>query len=81
MILLTRLNNKTLLVNSDMIKFIENTPDTVLTLVTGEKVVVLESVADVLEKIVSFRRQIIPAVRPLAAGAGGLPAEHKESGS
>jgi flagellar protein FlbD len=76
MILLTRLNNKTLLVNSDMIKFIENTPDTVLTLVTGEKVVVLESVADVLEKIVSFRRQIIPAVSPLVAGGGGPPAEH-----
>ena len=37
MILLTRLNNRPLVVNSDMIKFIENTPDTVLTLVTGKK--------------------------------------------
>jgi len=58
MIVLTRLNNRPLVVNSDMIKFIENTPDTVITLVTGEKVVVLETVAQVLEEILNFRRQV-----------------------
>ena len=61
MILLTRLNNRPLVVNSDMIKFIENTPDTVITLVTGEKIVVLESVAEVLEEILSFRRRVVAA--------------------
>jgi flagellar protein FlbD len=58
MIQLTRLNNRPLVVNSDMIKFIENTPDTVITLVTGEKIVVLETVAEVLEEILNFRRQV-----------------------
>jgi len=61
MILLTRLNNRPLVVNSDMIKFIENTPDTVITLITGEKIVVLETVAEVLEEILNFRRVVAAA--------------------
>jgi flagellar protein FlbD len=40
MIQLTRLNHHPLLINCDLIKLIENAPDTVLTLVTGEKIVV-----------------------------------------
>jgi flagellar protein FlbD len=59
MIQLTRLNNQPLIVNSDLIKLIENTPDTVLTLVTGEKVVVLESSKQVVDKIVEFRRRVL----------------------
>lgn len=57
MIELTRLNNRPLVVNSDLIKFIENTPDTVLTLTTGEKVVVSESCEAVIDKVVEFRRK------------------------
>jgi uncharacterized protein YlzI (FlbEa/FlbD family) len=66
MIQLTRLNNHPLMVNSDLIKFVEKAPDTVLTLVTGEKIVVLESSEQVLEKIIEFRRLILtgPAVQP-----------------
>ena len=65
MIRLTRLNTQPLVVNSDLIKFIENTPDTVITLITGEKVVVSESTEEVLDQIVSFRRRIlIPEVVP-----------------
>ena len=59
MIQLTRLNNRPLVVNSDLIKFIEHTPDTVITLITGEKVVVSESTEEVLDQIVSFRRRIL----------------------
>ncbi len=59
MIRLTRLNNQPMMVNSDLIKFVENAPDTVLTLITGEKVIVLESAEVVLEKIVAFRHTII----------------------
>ena len=43
MIRLTRLNNQALTVNSDLIKFVEQSPDTLITLVSGEKLVVLES--------------------------------------
>jgi flagellar protein FlbD len=70
MILLTRLNNRPLVVNSDMIKFIENTPDTVITLVSGEKIVVLETVAEVMEEIVNFRRRIVAAASALARDPG-----------
>jgi len=64
MIQLTRLNNQLLVVNSDLIKFIERAPDTVLTLVTGEKVVVRESVDVVLEKVAEFRRRVFGRTEP-----------------
>jgi uncharacterized protein YlzI (FlbEa/FlbD family) len=74
MIQLTRLNNHPLMVNSDLIKFVERAPDTVLTLVTGEKIVVLESSEQVLEKIVEFRRLILsgPVVQSADNSATGL---------
>jgi flagellar protein FlbD len=80
MIQLTRLNNHPLMVNSDLIKFVEIAPDTVLTMVTDEKIVVLESSEQVLERIIEFRRTILsgPTSRcaePSAAkpAAGALP--------
>jgi flagellar protein FlbD len=62
MIQLTRLNNQPLIVNSDLIKFVEQAPDTVLTLTTGEKIVVLESSEQVLEKVIEFRRTLLSGV-------------------
>ena len=59
MIQLTRLNSKALIVNSDLIKFVEHSPDTLVTLVTGEKIVVLEKPAEVLARIVAFRRSLL----------------------
>jgi flagellar protein FlbD len=59
MIQLTRLNSKSLIVNSDLIKFVEQSPDTLVTLVTGEKIVVLEKPAEVLARIVAFRRSLL----------------------
>jgi flagellar protein FlbD len=59
MIRLTRLNSHALTINSDLIKFIENAPDTVLTLTSGEKIVVRESTEDVLQRIVAFRRAVL----------------------
>ena len=60
MIRLTRLNKQPLVVNSDLIEFIENTPDTVITLVTGEKVVVSESTEEILDRILMFRQRLLP---------------------
>jgi flagellar protein FlbD len=59
MIQLTRLNNKPLGVNSDLIKFVEQAPDTLITLITGEKIVVRESAEDVVARIVEFRRSVL----------------------
>jgi flagellar protein FlbD len=66
MIYLTRLNNRPVVVNSDLIKFVEDTPDTVVTLVSGEKLVVMETVEQVLEKIIDYRRRLM--VCPDASG-------------
>jgi flagellar protein FlbD len=59
MIQLTRLNNKPLTVNSDLIKFVEQSPDTLVTLITGEKIVVLEKAGEVLARIIEFRRSVL----------------------
>lgn len=59
MIQLTRLNGSLLAINSDLIKFVEAAPDTVLTLVSGEKVIVRESTAEVIERVRVFRRSVL----------------------
>ena len=52
MILVTRINKITqFYVNEDMIEFIEETPDTILSLNTGKKIAIMESAIDVVEMI------------------------------
>ena len=65
MIQLTRLNTHPLTINSDLIKFIEQAPDTVITLVTGEKVVVRESAEEVMRRIVEFRKAVCVVTVPV----------------
>jgi len=62
MIQLTRLNHHPLAVNSDLIKFVEQAPDTVITLLNGEKIVVRESTQEVLERVVQFRRSVLQGI-------------------
>ena len=69
MIELTRLNGHALLVNSDLIKHVEAIPDTTLTLVTGEKLVVLESCADVLARTLQYRASVLAQAWPSAGAA------------
>lgn len=59
MIRLTRLNGHPLALNSDLIKFVEQAPDTVITLVSGEKIVVRESAEEILQRVVQFRRAVL----------------------
>ena len=47
MIYLTKFNHQQVLLNSDLIEQIEETPDTVITLVNGKKIVVLESMKEI----------------------------------
>ena len=58
MIRLTRINKVPLVLNSDLIEHLEATPDTVVSLTTGQKFLVLETPDEVVEKIVEFRRLI-----------------------
>jgi len=59
MIQLTRLNRLPLVLNSDLIEYIEITPDTVIAMTSGLKFMVLESADEVIEKVVDFRRTIL----------------------
>jgi flagellar protein FlbD len=58
MIRVTRINHVPLVLNSDLIEHIETTPDTVISLTTGTKLVVLESADEVVRRVVEFRRKI-----------------------
>lgn len=58
MILLTRLNQSSITINAIYIERIEETPDTVITLLSGKKVHVLESVEEVTEKVTRFYQKI-----------------------
>jgi len=62
MIQLTRLNHHPLALNSDLIKFVEQAPDTVITLLNGEKIVVRESAQEVLQRVVEFRRSVLQGI-------------------
>ncbi len=69
MIDLTRLNGNRIVINCDLIKFAEATPDTTLALVTGEKLIVLESCEVLQERIIAYRSQVLAHAWPDAAAA------------
>jgi flagellar protein FlbD len=58
MIALIRLNGHPLMVNCDLIESLEETPDTVVTLVSGNKLIVRDSMHEVQKKIIDFKRKI-----------------------
>jgi len=58
MIHLTRLNHVPVVLNADLIETIEATPDTVISLTTGQKLMVLEPAEEVVERVLEFRRAI-----------------------
>ena len=58
MIDLTRLNGVNFTVNCDLIESIEETPDTVVTLTTGKKLIVKESRQDIKNLVLSYKRKI-----------------------
>ncbi len=58
MIEVTRLNDTKVIVNSDLIEIVEETPDTVVTLTTGKKIIVKESRQEVKNLVKSYKREI-----------------------
>jgi flagellar protein FlbD len=72
MIQLTRINRKPLVLNSDLIEHVEVTPDTVISMTTGQKFMVLETASEVVQRVIAFRRSICESLPgcPLLASAG-----------
>ncbi len=58
MIKLTRYDNKELFVNAELILFVESRPDTIVTLTTGEKLIVKETREEVIDRIVHYKQVI-----------------------
>jgi len=56
MIQLTQLNGRPIVVNADLIEFVESTPDTIISLTTGKKILVRESDEDVIRLTAAYRR-------------------------
>ncbi len=58
MITLTRLDNRVVVVNAELIKMLEATPDTIITLINGDTILVRESVEEVVRRAIDYGRQI-----------------------
>lgn len=69
MIPLTRLNGSQIFVNCDLIKYAESSPDTMLTLVHGEKMVVLESCEEVIRRVTNHRIRMLQTLSQTLPGA------------
>jgi flagellar protein FlbD len=75
MIQLTRLNNSKLTINSDLIKFVEQSPDTVITLLNGEKILVQEPLEEIVKRVVEFRRRVAAGTVWQEAATGAMSLE------
>lgn len=63
MIELTRLHGEPIVINADLIEFIELTPDTMISTTTGKKVMVKETVEEVIGRVVDYHRRCAPLTR------------------
>ncbi len=58
MIILKSINNSEITVNCELIETIKSTPDTIITLTNGKNIIVKNSVDDVIEKTIEYKRKI-----------------------
>jgi flagellar protein FlbD len=72
MIELTRLNGTAIVLNSDLIKTAEASPDTMLTLINGEKLIVREETAEVVERVLAYRARLLAGVAKRLPNLAGL---------
>lgn len=72
MIEVTRLNGNPMILNSDLIKISEASPDTMLTLIHGEKLIVRESCDEIVEKVLAYRARLLAAVAARTKAPGDL---------
>jgi flagellar protein FlbD len=73
MIELTRLNGSSMVLNSDLIKIAEASPDTMLTLINGEKLIVREDLDEVVERVSAYRARLLTTVARGLSGFDQLP--------
>ncbi|MEZ5398358.1 MAG: flagellar FlbD family protein [Bryobacteraceae bacterium] len=79
MVRLTRINHKPIVINAELIEHLEVTPDTVVTMMGGQKFVVLEGAEEVVARVVAYRRSVLSGVG-LPCGPWGKGAQVEEAG-
>ncbi len=70
MIALTRLNGQEMVINAELIETVEKTPDTIIGLITGKRFMVRETVEEVIERVMDYRRQLPPFWKKIASNLG-----------
>jgi flagellar protein FlbD len=73
MIKVTRINDSVLVVNADLIEFVEAIPDTIVSLTTGKKIMVRETIDEIIERVAAFKRK--SAVRNVTPDPGSATME------
>lgn len=58
MITVTKLNDRVVVINADLIKMIESTPDTIITMTSGDTVIVRESVEEIVSRAIDYQRSV-----------------------
>ncbi|HBI73546.1 MAG TPA: flagellar protein FlbD [Lachnospiraceae bacterium] len=59
MIEVTRINDKKILINAELIERVEETPDTVITLTSGSKIIVKESRQEIRNLVILYKKEIL----------------------
>lgn len=63
MIKVKKINGKDLIINAELIEFIEKTPDTIISMTTGKKIIVKDTSEELIKKVIEYRREIFPFKR------------------
>ncbi|HKQ70257.1 MAG TPA: flagellar FlbD family protein [Polyangiaceae bacterium] len=76
MISLSRLNGSVVAINPDLITWIDVTPDTTISLLGGDKIIVREALDEVIDRIVGFRRAVGTGARSVNEGTLQYLSDH-----
>ena len=61
MITLQKINGSEIIVNADLIETVEKTPDTIITLINGKKMVVSNTPEEIIDLVISFKKRVMPS--------------------
>jgi flagellar protein FlbD len=64
MITVTKLNNTQLVINAELVKFVESTPDTIITLTTNDRIMVKEAASEVVRRVIDYGRMLRRLIEP-----------------
>jgi flagellar protein FlbD len=64
LIVVQRFDGKKIVINGDLIEMIETTPDTIITMTTGKKITVKDTVEDIIGKVKTYKKEInLPLIK------------------